>query len=239
MPAIKADIRIANYLGPLRQYQQLIARRQEATALLAADAAAQMAKRVLRETMRGAGLGSLGQAIDAGSDLRAGNGVKRRAGGGFSASGWIFIRSGSRRSRGAIEAYTQGAEIAPVRSRWLWIATDQIPRVTGRFRMTPELWNKNGFNTKIGPLVQISAPNGNPLLIVRNVGVSAVGRTRSARSLTKRGTPRKGQIAQKYIVAFIGIPRTSRAARVNVRSIMRLVQQQLPRLYLEALGRTF
>lgn len=229
----------ADYLGRYRSYQMLIARRQEATALIAADRASQMAKTLIRATMRGAGLGTLGQAIDASSDMRAGRGVHRRAGGGFSASGYVFIRSGSPRSRGAIDAYTQGAEIRPVRSRWLWIPTDQIPRVTGRFRMTPELWEKGGFNSKIGPLVQIKAPNGNPLLIVRNVGVNAAGKARSARSLTRRGMPRKGQIAKEFLVAFIGIPRTARAARVNVRAIMQTVQQQLPQIYLEALGRTF
>ncbi len=103
--------------------------------------------------------------------------------------------------------------------------------------MTPELYRKNGFETKIGPLVQIRAANGNPLLIVRNVGVSLAGKRRSARSLTKKGMPRKGQIAQKFIVAFVGIPRTSRSARADVISTLRSVQTELPNLYQQAIGR--
>lgn len=230
--------RAQDYVGAYRQYHRLIERRMEAAALLATDASSQDSKRVIRGEMARAGLGRLGYAVDASSDLSRGRGVHRRPGGGWSASGVVFVRSKSERTLGAIESYMQGAEIVPVRSRWLWFATDAIPRVTGRFRMTPALWVKNGWDRKIGPLVQIRGPRGTPLLIVRNVGIAATGGRRSAKSLTKKGLPRKGQVKADFIVAFIGLPRTSRAARVNVPTIMRLGQQQLGRLYHEALERT-
>lgn len=239
MPRISAELFAGNYLGSLRQYHRLIDRRIEAAALIATDRAAQIGKRRLREAMQGAALGRLGNAIDANSDMQDGGRVFRTAGGGFSASGRVFIRSRSERTRGAIEAYTRGAEIRPVRSRWLWIASDQIPRVTGRFRMTPELYRKNGFETKIGPLEFVESINGYPLLVAKTSSVSASGKTRSARALTKKGLPRKGQVAKKFIVAFIGIPRTSRAARVDVTAIMRQVQAELPDLFAQAMGRTF
>lgn len=229
--------RAQDIIGAYRQYHQLIDRRMEAAALLATDAASQVGKRLLRERFRSAGLGRLGNAIDANSDLSRRGNVHRR-GAGWSASGTVFVRSKSERTLGAIAAYTQGAEITPRRGRWLWFQTDELPRVTGRFRMTPELYRKNGFETKIGPLVQIKGPGGNPLLIVRNIGVNAAGKPRSARSLTKKGLARKGQIRRDFIVAFIGIPRTSRTARVDVIATMREAQQALPPLFLQALERT-
>lgn len=232
--AFGARITRGSYVGAYDAYRSVIDRRIEFAALQASDRASQIGKRSIRSAMQSAGLGRLGNAIDANSDLSEGRGV-HRTGNGFSASGVVFIRSRSERTRGAIESYTAGAEIRPVRGRWLWIPTDQIPRVTARRSMTPELWRQNGFDTKIGPLVFVRSVNGNPLLVVKNASISAAGKTRSAKSLTKRGMPRKGQAAKEFIVAFIGIPRTARAARINVPVIMAQVQAQLPRLYAEAL----
>lgn len=212
-----------------------IARLQSA-ALNATYIGAQKAKVALRKQMAGAGLGRLGNAIDSGGDLAKSGSVKT-VGSTWSASGWVFIRSGSERTRGAIEAYTEGAEITPRNSRWLWIATDDIPNRAGRYRMTPALYKRMGFEAKIGPLVPVRSQSGNMLLIVRNVGVSAAGKPRSARSLTKRGRARKGQIEQDFIVAFVGIPRTSRRARVDVEAIVREIQAMLPGLIEQQLKR--
>lgn len=203
----------------------------EAAALRATDRARKAGTTRIRTQMQSAGLGRLGNGLGSTSDLERGSGVHRRGANGFSASGTIFIRSGSERTRGAIKAYTQGAEIRPVRSRWLWIATDEIPRVTGRYRMTPELYKKNGFEQKIGPLTYVRSINGNPLLVVRKVGVNAAGKPRSAKSLTKTGRARKGQRVKEFVVAFVGIPRTSRAARVDVPAILNQVAGELPALF--------
>lgn len=237
MPRIDARLEFAdNYLGRFRQYQTLAKRRMEAAALIATHDASRTALDTIRDKMRGAGLGRLGQALGQMSDMQRGK-VHRR-GEGFSASGTVYIRSGSARSRGAIEAYTKGVEIRPVRSRWLWIPTDEIPRVTGKRRMTPELYRKNGFEQKIGPLTQIRSVNGNPLLIARNVGVSAAGLPRKAKSLKKSGQPRKNQRLKQFLVAFIGIPRTSRSARLDVRAIVEAEQKRLPAYFEEAIQRT-
>ncbi|MXP24810.1 hypothetical protein GRI39_01955 [Altererythrobacter indicus] len=209
---------------------------QEKAALIVTDRAASRAVREIRGRMRGAGLGRLGNAIGSTSDLKEGRGVYRR-GAGFSASGALYLRTRSERTVGAISAYTEGADIRPKRGRWLWIATDQLPRVTGRERMTPELYRKNGFEQKIGPLVLIRSVNGNPLLVVPQAGVSEVGKRRSARSLKKNGQPRKGQRLRQNLVAFVGIPRTSRAARVDPEAIIRAVLQQLPANFHNELAR--
>lgn len=237
MPRVSAGLFADEYIGPYRSFQKLASRRMEAAALIATDRAAEAAKMLIRQQMSSSGLGRLGYGIGSTSDLQRTGNVFRQPGG-FSASGVVYIRGRSPRTRGAIEAYTQGAQIQPKRGRWLWFATDQIPRVTGRFRMTPELYRKNGFEEKIGPLVRVNGKGGTPLLIVRNVGVSAAGKKRSARSLNSKGQPRRGQAAAQFIVAFIGIPRTSRQARVNITQLMRTVQKDLPLFFTDALERT-
>lgn len=236
MTGIKATFDRRQIDGAFAPFYRMAEQRFERAALVATDKGRRVALSRVRSDMAGASLGRLGQGIGSTSDLESNAGVHRSASGGFSASGVVFVRSGSERTRGAIEAYTKGAQIRPVRSRWLWIATDNIPRVTGRYRMTPELWVKNGFDQKIGPLVVVRSVNGYPLLVVKNVGLSAAGSRRSAKSLTKRGMPRKGQIEKQFVVAFIGIPFTSRAARVDVTAIMRSVQAELPALFRQAFG---
>lgn len=235
--AVNVDLFLDNKLGRFRQYYDLAERRMEAAALIASDRAARVAKTQLRGDMRRARLGRLGQAIGSTSDLEKNNRVYRR-GEGFSASGIVFARSRSPRTIGALNAYTQGAQISPVKSRYMWIPTDDIPRISQRQRLTPALWRKNGLDKRIGPLVEIKSVDGDPLLVVQNVGVNAAGRRRSARSLTLSGRPRKGQIQRSLVVAFIGIPRTSRKARINVKALMRKVQQQIPQYLSDAIERT-
>lgn len=233
---ISARLAPANYDGPFNEFRRFAEQRMEKAALIAVDVGRKRALATIRTGMQGTGLGRLGNGLGSTSDLDEGRGVHRRSNG-FSASGTVFVRSGSERTRGAIESYTDGAEITPKRGRWMWIATDNIPRLTGRYRMTPELYIRNGFTQKIGPLIKVKGSRGYPVLIVKNVGVSAVGARRSAKSLTKRGLPRKGQVAQDFVVAFFAIPRTSRAARIDVAAIMREIANDLPNLFNQALGR--
>lgn len=229
-----------DYIGAYARHLAVIDRRVEFAALKASDAAAKRGKTAIRTEMQAAKLGRLGNAIDANSDLSKGRGV-HRSGGGFSASGAIFIRSKSQRTLGAIEAYTSPGltAIAPVKGRWLWIPTDEIQRVAGsgknRARLTPGNWEKLGLDRKIGPLVVVKSINGRPLLVVKNVGIGALGQSRSAKSLTKRGQPRRGQIEKAFVVAFIAIPRTARAARIDIISIMARVQGELPDLFAAAI----
>jgi hypothetical protein len=195
----------------------------------------------LRGEMAGAGLGRLGQAVGDRSDKQRG-GIQRRYGnGGFSASAQVYVRSGSARSRGALVSYLRGADIRPVRGRWLWIPTDDIRRIAGvgsdKRRVEPGNWKQFGLDQKIGPLTLIKGPNGNPLLIVKNVGVSAAGKARSAKALTKRGLPRKGQVAREIVVAFVAIPRTARAARVDIDALYAATMNALPGLIAEAYGK--
>lgn len=192
------------------------------------DRAAREARNEIDAAMVAAGLGRMGKALGATSDKKLGKGV-HRSGGQTTASGIVFVRSGSQRSRGAIDAYTSGAEIVAKKGPYMWVPGDDIPARSGRYRLTPALWKKNGFDQKYGPLVRVNLPNGTPALIVRNVGISASGKARSVKSLTKRGKPRKGQVQVDYLIAFIGIKRTSRAARVNPKAIASHAAMQMGR----------
>lgn len=236
MARLIGTIRRPDLGGPFDAYYRNAVQVSEQAALLATDRAAAGALSRFRSEMQAAGLGRLGNALGSSSDLKRG-GVHRFGVDGFSASGVVYVRTRSERTLGAIEAYTEDANIRPNRGRYLWIATDDIPRVTGRYRMTPELYRKNGFERKIGPLIFARSASGTPLLIAKNIGLSEAGKSRSARSLTNSGRARKGQYAVPAIVAFFGIPHTARAARVDARAIMEQARAELPELYRRAMGR--
>lgn len=242
MPRLAAKFERGNYAGPYRAFGKAIDRRLELAALEATDKAAKVAVRSIREAMAGAGLGRLGNGLGAASDLSSGRGIHRREAGDWSASGVVFVRSRSERTRGAIESYTSGADITPKRGRWLWIATPDLQRVAGgkgkRQRVTPGNWDSLGLERRIGPLVMLKSVNGYPLLAVKGAGVSLTGAAGSARSLKKNGQARRGQIKRDLLICFVAIPRTSRAARVDVNSILARVQADLPRLFAEAFERT-
>jgi len=201
----------------------------ERLALDVSDRAAAKLKSQIRQDMAGARLGRLGQAITHTSDKIKGRGVYRR-GDVSRASGIVHIRSRSPRTVGAIISYTEGANITPKKGRYMWIPTDSayriarlpIPRTGGGratigVRLTPAWWRRT-MQSKLGRLFRIKGASGNPILVVRNVGVSAVGaRGGKPRGLTKRGAARKGDRIAEIVPIFVGIPRTSRTARITVR----------------------
>lgn len=241
MPSgISATITRGSVRGPFDEFRRFAVQRMEQAALLATQKAASIAKSRIRSEMAGAGLGKLGQAIDATSDKTKGRSVHRYSGGGFSASGVVFVRSKSERTLGAIEAYTQGADIRPVHSRWLWIPTDEIQRIAGsgagRRRLTPGNWAQFGMDTKVGPLIKIKSINGYPLLVVKNTNVPLSGARGRPRANLKNGRAPKGYGQKQFLVAFIGIPFTARSARIDVTAIMRSVQAELPTLFNQAFG---
>lgn len=224
--------------GQFREFERFCIQRLEQSALRASDQAARQATLDIRSAMRGAGLGRLGNALGNGSDLKKTGKVHRRGAEAFSASGWIHIRGRSERTVGAIVAYTEGAEIRGVRSPWLWIATDEIPRRAGRQKMTPALYNKAGLDSRIGPLFQIPGRHaGESLLIVRDVTVDRFGRRGRAKRLPRRGAVGSSRERREFIVAFVGIRRTSRTARVNPNSIIAANAARIPALIAADLGR--
>jgi hypothetical protein len=215
--------------GQFDEFRRDCIQRLEQASLRATDRAAATGLRNIRTAMKGAGLGNLGNALGYGSDLQKGGRVHRIGAEGYRVSGWIYIRSKSERAEGTIEAYTEGAEITPKKSAWLWISTDEIPRRAGRYRMTPALYRSSGLESRIGELVQIPGRHkGEALLIVRNVTVDRFGRRGKARRLPRRGGIGSSRKRKDFIVAFVGIRRTSRSARLNPKDIISLEQSRLP-----------
>jgi hypothetical protein len=221
----------------LSAYKGFVIPEFQRAALTATDRARTIAQNDLRAAMRGAGLGRLPNAIGSSSDKSKGRGIHRTPTG-FSASGTVYVRGESERTRGAIEAYTEGANILPLKGQWLWIATPEIPSRSARKRMTPALYRSSGLEAKIGPLIFVRGRTSNEaLLIVKNVTVDRAGRSGKARRLPKRGAVGATRVKKDSIIAFIGIKRTVRTARVNPRAIFAQVQRQLPALFEAAINK--
>lgn len=234
--AIKATVGRPS-LDRFRDFQRGCIQRMENAALIATDRAARMAVSTLREQMAAAKLGRLGNAVTSTSDLRRSGKVYRRGAEGFSASGIVHLRTPNERTVGAIISYTEGAQIA-ARGPWMWIASDDLQkRVKGNFRMTPARYRAGGYDRKIGPLVQIPGRHaGEALLIVRDVTTRSYGRA-NPRRLPASGRVRAGRVRQEQFVAFIGIHRTSRRARVNPNAIFDWARSNLPSLIKQAMGK--
>lgn len=214
--------------GPfLETFRRGAIQRAEGAALYATDKAIRLSQRNLQAGFHEVGLGRAARVIGVTSDLRKGR-VHRFGAEGFSASGVQFQKVRGERLDGLIESYGKGATITPKQSRWLWIATDEIPSRAGKRRMTPARYVAAGFERKIGPLVMIRSINGNPLLVVRGASVSATGKRRSAKALTRTGKPRKGQRPKDFIVAFVGIPRTQRFQRFDAQALLREAAAKVP-----------
>lgn len=197
-------------------------------AAVVTDRAATGARDGIRAAMRGQRLGNLANAIKQTSDLK-----KRRVhltgDGGWSVSGIVYAHIKSPRTAGALQAYSQGASILPRKGRWLAIGTNEIPSRVGRRRMTPELYRKGGYESKIGPLVFI--PTAKPsvaMLVVKNVSTN-LNRRGSARRLPKSGRVRSGR-ENVSIIAFILIRATQRAKRFDPAAIVAKWQGRVPQM---------
>lgn len=152
MTRLSARLDASRFDAAFSNYYRFAEQRNETAALIATDRGSRISLANQRGRMQGAGLGRLGNALGASSDLSQGRGVHRYPNGGFSASGVVFVRSQSERTLGAIEAYTSGADIQPRKGRWLWIATDEVQRLVGsgkqRRRLTPALWTRYGLDAQ-------------------------------------------------------------------------------------------
>jgi hypothetical protein len=204
--------------GLVQGFKRDSIQRAERAMLIATDRASRDALGQIRQN---GSLKRLSNAIGHFSDLKKGS-VFRFGSEGFSASGGLAIKTRNERTVGAIISFTEGAEILPVRGQWLWIATPElrIKRV-GRKKITPALYRSGGFEQRLGPLVQIPGRHsGEALLIIKNVQTSIAGNRRPIRG-ARSGIARAGREQKQFIVAFVGIRRTSRTRQIDVDSIMR------------------
>lgn len=211
--------------GQFQEFRRFCIQRLERASLIATDKAPRAALAAIRPQLPG----RAGAVLTYGSDLKSGRGVKRIGPEGYRASGWVGLKSRNPRAVGMIESLTEGGEIRPKRSRYLWIATDEIPRRAGRYKMTPSLYRKGGFEQRIGPLIEIPGRHrGERLLIVKSVTVDRMGRPGRARRLPRRGSIGSSRQKKDFIVAFVGIVRTARSPVTDVRQVISLEQARLP-----------
>ena len=214
---INVEITIGS--GDLDRAKGVSIQRIQGAMLYASDKAA---GNVLRKIRASGAIGKFGNVLQKTSDKDKGQ-VFKRGGGKFSASGVISLRKKGERTEGALESLTQPrTDILPKKTPWLWFPTAElgIKRIRGK-KPTPALYRAAGFTSRIGPLIQISGSSPNEaLLIVRNVQVRQVGRGRPLRG-SRTGVPRAGRENKEFIVAFIGIKKTTRTQKINVPQIVR------------------
>ena len=226
--------------GFLKTYQRFAIQRFENAALAATDRAATDLKGDLRGAFSGAGLGRLGMAFGKFSFLKSGRGVMRRGQNGFFAGARVLVRSQSDRTHGALQIYSEGGDIVPRLSKWLWIPSKDMQRLVGgrgnRRRTTPKTYMESGLESRIGPLVFVPGRHsGEALLVAKNVTVRSTGKA-NPRRMPNSGRPRAGREARDFIVLFVGIRRTSRAARVDPFGIASSRRAMLPQYFNAALG---
>lgn len=223
--------------GAFAAHRRFAIQRFEQAALIATDRAATDLKNELRTEFSGAGLGRLGMAFGTFSFLGANKRVIRNGQSGFFAGARVIVRTRSERTQGAIAAYSYGADIAPVKKGgWLWIPTDNAPKRIGKYRITPKRYSESGLTSSIGPLVFIPGRHaGEALLVVKNVTVRSAGRS-NPRRLPRSGRARAGREARDFIVMFVGIKRTARAARVDPFASHQRKRAQLGDYFNTALG---
>ncbi|BAI95838.1 hypothetical protein Sj15T_01770 [Sphingobium sp. TA15] len=214
-----------------RELERQIREKAESALLKASHQGGKIAVGRIQGAMARAGLGRLGNAVEASSDLEKGGRLHRSSAREVSASSAVHLKSRNERTVGAIEAYTRGANIRPRNARWLWIPSPELQRrVKGGGRVEPSNWKSSGLEQRIGPLVQIPGKHsGEVLLIVPAVTVATSGKARPRR-LPKRGGVRPGRELRENFIAFTGIRSTSRQARVDPLQIIDDVRAELPTL---------
>lgn len=209
--------------------------RLQRAAKRATDQAAAGALGDIRSVMNGQRLGRLSRAVRYTSDQKKGR-IQDRGAGGWSASGVIYAKTGSPRTAGALQAYTEGATIRAKGGRWLAIPTTEIPSRVGRQKITPELWAKSGLNERIGRLQFVPTRRaGIAYLVAQGVSINPL-RPRSARRLPKSGKPRAGRAAVS-VIAFVLIKQTRRSKRFDPQSIAAKWQARVPGLMTAALSK--
>lgn len=210
--------------GFVERYKRESIQNIERAALVATD---KVTREALTEVRRSGKLGRLGNALGHFSDLKKGK-VYRFGKEGFAASGGIAVKTRNERTHGALISMIEGADILPVKGPWLWIATPElaIKRVNKK-KITPALYRSGGFEQRLGPLVQIPGRHaGEALLIIKNVQTSISGNRRPIKG-ARSGIARAGREQKAFIVAFVGIRRTSRTSVINVKAIVRAASERI------------
>lgn len=221
---VRVTVRVPD-IRSIRGDIERITRENRRAAFDATDIASKKAQAHVQAKMRSVGLGKLANAVGHTSAKR-----KRQTAPGRDPYGVIYARGGDdSRAGGALEAYSQGADIRPRNSSWLAVPTKAAPRfITAggkRRRLTPALWQAAGLDARIGKLIFIQIRSNLALLVVRRVSLSP--KTGQAKALGPR-SPRTRVVPKGDTVVFILIKQTRRAKRFDQAEIMQAYANRVP-----------
>lgn len=192
----------------------------EHSAAIAVDRNTGKARRQIQREMRAAGLGRLANAVGSTSSLQKGRTRGNQAWGAVYAKGGDESLAG-----GALDAYSRGTVIRPVRGKWLWFQTRalartaRLPGASGRSRLTPERYRALG--SPLGPLRFRRIKPDLAIYYAENLLVNPKGRARKP-GKRPRTAPRK------RVVLFYGIKFTRRAKRFDRDKVMKYWSSQVP-----------
>ena len=166
-----------------------------------------------RNTIRARGLGRLANAVGWTSSLKKGKTT------GTNSWGAIFARGGDDSLAGqALQAYSRGATIRPVRGEYLWFQTKALQRRVGRKRMTPARYMEMG--SPLGRLLFRRKSARVAEYFVKGAVLSPKGRARIP--------GRRSRIPTTIVVLFVGIKDTVRLKRWDQLQIVSMYAGLVP-----------
>lgn len=176
-----------------------------------------------RTAMRSAGLGKLGNAV------KTETGRSKDRGGNPNAYGVIFADNGDESRAGqALQAYSKGTTIKPIKGPWLWFQTpalartSKIPGDNRRGRLTPERYNQMG-----APLGPLRFARINPSFAKLYVDVADVSVKTGRATRPGKGKPRT-KVRTKRVTIFFGIRNTRRGQRYDPQRIVAQAHKEIP-----------
>ena len=173
----------------------------EQSAAVAIDKATTGATGLLRSTVRARGLGRLSNAVGSTSSFKGGRTE------GAKAWGVLFARGGDDSlAGGALEAYSQGAKISPVKGPYVWFQTKALKSRVGLNRMTPARYISSG--SPLGKLQFRRKDERIAELFVKGVTLSA----KSGRARIPGG---RSKAKRQMVVLFVGLKNTTRLKRFD------------------------
>lgn len=194
--------------------------------------AGQKAYRRVQAEIRAAGLGNLSKNVGFSSSLRKGTNNPDHA------YAVLFAKGEDQKTRGAqaLQAYSAGASIYPKHGQWLAFATDALKRTSGfgrnRERLTPQTYVKFGFDKRLGPLIFKRVNSSHAVLFVTGADIAR----KNGLAVAKGKRASKARISRKFVVMFLLIRFTTRAARFDQNKATAYYSSRVP-AYIDAILR--
>lgn len=193
----------------------------------AVDRATTIGAQRMKETIQARGLGRLSGAIGSTSSYKKG----QRDGG--ASWGAVFAKGGDDSlAANALQIYSEGGVISPVKGSWVWFQTDALKRRIGegrrKNRMTPARYIAAG--NPLGPLFfRRKSPQVAELFVKGVLQSAKTGRARLPGVRNRKQTT--------LVVLFVGLPYTARQQRFDADVPMQAASDQVPDLIADELSK--